>query len=302
MRPGPYRHLWEQHVVRARRGNINQLAVAEVLARHLAGNPRRPADEHARPMQLKDTVSRVLSARLLSRSTLRLFIDAFGIAEDDADRLWQLWEGIRAPGVLAGERAVATATEENVRSALGPRRHQTLSLHDHVHVGPDRLLARARTLQVVEATSDGVDRIPYLYDIGSLALETGQGCQGTSAQLTQLGDGSMYVTEILLAAVLGKGETATLEYWTTYLRTLEADSCQPQERQYRRGVIGRLENLDLRVEFHCEALPAAVWWASWDGIDGDVVQQEQVTLDSQHSVHRFLRSIERTVAGFHWTW
>lgn len=301
MRPGPYRHLWEQHVVRARRGNINQLAVAEVLARYLSGNPRRPADEHARPMQLKDTVSRVLSGRLLSRSTLRLFIDAFGIAEDEAERLWQLWEGIRAPGVLAGERAVGPAVEQNVRSLLGPRRHQTLSMHDHVHVGPDRLLARARTLQVVEATTDGVDRIPYLYDIGSLALETGQGCKATSGQLSPIGDG-MYVTEILLTTVLGKGETATLEYWTSYLRSVEADSCDPQERQYRRAVMGQLENLDMRVEFHPEALPAAVWWAGWDGIEGDIVQQEQVTLDSQYSAHRFLRSIARTVAGFYWTW
>jgi len=33
-----------------------------------------------------------------------------------------------------------------------------------------------------------------------------------------------------------------------------------------------------------------------------VLSQEQVTPDSQHSVHRYLRSLERSVVGFHWRW
>jgi hypothetical protein len=37
-------------------------------------------------------------------------------------------------------------------------------------------------------------------------------------------------------------------------------------------------------------------------VDGEVLGQEPVGLDSQHSAHRYLRSIERTVVGFHWLW
>jgi hypothetical protein len=37
-------------------------------------------------------------------------------------------------------------------------------------------------------------------------------------------------------------------------------------------------------------------------VDGGIIEQEPVTLDAQHSVHRYLRFIEKTVAGFHWSW
>jgi hypothetical protein len=67
-------------------------------------------------------------------------------------------------------------------------------------------------------------------------------------------------------------------------------------------VMASVENVDIRVQFHPGALPAAVWWATWDGVDGEVTSQEEAVLDVQHSAHRYLRSIERTVVGFHWIW
>ena len=54
--PQPKPGLWEQHVVRARHGDINQLAVAEVLARHLWSYPRRAGDTEVLARQLKDEV------------------------------------------------------------------------------------------------------------------------------------------------------------------------------------------------------------------------------------------------------
>jgi hypothetical protein len=300
LRPGEYRSLWEQHVVRARRDDINQLAVAEVLARHLTCHPRRPSDVGARPLQLKDTVSRVLSGRMLSRSTLGLFIAAFGFNDGEASRLWRLYEGSVAICVLSGPRAVSADTEQDVRSELGPPQHRTVSMHDHVQIGKDRLLARARTLQVIEAAEQGLDRFPYLYDTSSLTLEVGQGCKEVSSRLYQVGPG-VFATHIILSKVLDLGETTTLEYWTTYLGS-QADPDDPDQLMYRRAAMGGLENFDIRVEFHPEAVPARVWWARWDGIDGDVVEQEPVRLDSQHSVHRYLRFVSRTVAGFRWAW
>ena len=298
-RPGGYRRLWEQHVVRARRSGITQLAVAEVLARHLWSYPRGQGDADVLPHQLKDTVSRALTGRLLSRSTLALFIDAFGISDAEADRLWRLWEGSGSVSVLSGPRAVTPRTEEELRAVLGPRRHQTLSLHDHVHVDAGGLLARARTLQVIEATVDGLDRIPYLYDTKALTLEVGQGCTELAGDLYQVGD-ELFVTQITLAKTLDAGETSTLEYWTTF--QYPGDPADPHEREYRRAVMGRLENFDMRVEFHPDRLPTGVWWASWDGVAGGIIEQEAVDLDRQHSAHRYLRFIEKTVAGFYWRW
>jgi len=298
-RPGGYRRLWEQHVIRARSGEITQLAVAEVLARRLWSYPRVPGDVDVLPHQLKDTVSRALSGRLLSRSTLSLFIDAFGFSDAEADRLWKLWEGSGTISVLSGPRAVTQRAEQQLQTAIGPRRHQTLSMHDHVTVGAAGLPSRTRTLQVIEAIAGGLDRIPYLYDTKALTLEVGQGCTELTGDLYQVSD-DMFVTHIMLARTLDAGETTTLEYWTTY--QYPGDPDDPHERCYRRAVVGRLENLDIRVEFHPDKLPAGIWWAIWDGMEGEILEQEAVTLDAQHSVHRYLRFVEKTVAGFYWVW
>ena len=57
LRPGRPRRTWEQYAERTRQGQVNQLAVAEVLARHLWQHPRRargrrpaapPAEGHGR--------------------------------------------------------------------------------------------------------------------------------------------------------------------------------------------------------------------------------------------------------------
>ena len=66
--------------------------------------------------------------------------------------------------------------------------------------------------------------------------------------------------------------------------------------------MGSLENFDMRIEFHPSQVPGAVWWAVWDGVEGGVLEQEPVTLDRERSVHRYLRSVERSVVGFHWSW
>ena len=78
LRPGRYRRKWEQYAERSRLGQVNQLAVAEVLAHYLWAHPRTPGDVDVLPRQLKDTASRALSGKLLSKATLTLFMDAFG--------------------------------------------------------------------------------------------------------------------------------------------------------------------------------------------------------------------------------
>jgi hypothetical protein len=299
LRPGRYRRQWEQHVLRARPEDINQLAVAEVLTRYLWSYPRRRRDADATPRQLKDTVRRALSGQLLSRPALMLFIDAFGIAADEADRLVRLWEGSLRASVLSGSRAMVAPAEDRVRAVLGPRRHQTVAMHDHASIGADRSPASTRTLQVIEAIVPGLDRVPYLYDTGAVVLELGQGCQGLSGGLTEIEPG-VFATEILLARELDLGETITLEYRTSYRYPGNAED--PHERQYRRAVMRRLENFDVRVAFHPAALPARVWWAIWDGLDGEVADEELVSLDRQHAAQRYLRAIARTVVGFRWAW
>jgi hypothetical protein len=299
LKPGTYRQSWERYVSRERRGTINQLAVAEVIARHLWSVPRSSADAEITPHQLKDTVSRALTGRLLSRSALSLFIESFGFSEHEAGRLWRLWNGSATIGVMSGSHAVPVQAQRELAEMLGPARHQTLSLHDHVYIGEDGRIDRIRMLQVIEAAAQGVDRIPFLCDTNVLTVEVGQGGKELSGRVEQIRE-DLFFTEILLARTLDLGETITLEYWVTY--RYPGDAADPAERMHRRAVMRHAENIDMRVEFHPSRPPTQVWWAHWDGTDGDVIQHEAVTLDSQCSAHRYIRSADKTVVGFHWHW
>jgi len=302
LRPGRYRRLWEQYAERSRPGQVNQLAIAEVLAHHLWEHPRTAADGEVLARQLKDTVLRAVSGRLLSKSTLTLFIDAFGMPELEQERLRKLWDGSSRISVLSGPHAMAPEVTAEVVAALGPARHQTVSVHDHHLVGRDGLAVRTRTLQVVEAIADGIDRIPYIYDTNALTLELGQGCKGLDGYLQRI-SGDIYKADILLAKPLGLGETLTLEYVTSFHYPDEPEEQRDDAtRQYRRATRRRMESFDIRVEFHPDKLPENVWWAIWNGMEGEVIAQEEADLDSQHAAHRYLRSIENTVVGFHWAW
>jgi hypothetical protein len=293
LKPGPYSASWQCHVTRRREGVISQLAIAEVIASHLTAG--RTSDAPVMPYQLRDIVSGALSGSQLSAETLEWFIEAFGFGAHEAGQLRRLLAGSSRIGVLSGTRAVPLTVD--LDAAVGPRQHQALSLHDHVWVGPDGRNDRSRTLQVIEATAPAVDRIPFVCDASVQTLEVGNGCQEIAGQFQWVGD-EFFATEILLSRTLDIGETLTLEYWLSY--RWPSDAAERSAREYRCAVMRQLQNLDVRVEFHPDWLPDQVWWAHWDGSDGRVLERERVTLDSQHAVHRYLRSVETTVAGFYW--
>jgi hypothetical protein len=299
LKPGRYREAWQRYVSRPRDDVINQLAVAELLVDHLRSAERRPGSAQVMAYQLRDTVAGALSGRQLSQQILDLVIDAFDMSEHESGRLRRLWSGATTISVVSGTHAVPVTAEQQVDAAVGKRRHHSLSLHDHIWVTPDCRIDRARTMQVIEATAQGVDRIPFMCDNNVLTLEVGQGCKELNGPIRKIG-GDVFATEILLARTLDLGETLTLEYWLSY--RYPGDVADPAEREYRRAVMRAVDNLDMRIEFHPDRLPVQVWWARWDGIEGGVLDQELVTLDSQYSAHRFLRSLDRTVVGFHWRW
>jgi hypothetical protein len=291
LRPGRYRRKWEQYAERSRLGQVNQLAVAEVLAHYLWEHPRAQGDVDVLPRQLKDTASRALSGKLLSRATLTLLMDAFGFGAIERQQLLKLWEGSAYVRVLSGPRAI----REDKARALGRPRVKTLSLHDHHYLGPDGLPVRHRVIHVIEAVVDGVDRLPYRADTNALTIEVGQGFSGLAGPVYQP-VAELFVVDMLLARPLAAGETATLEYSASFHYPA------PPPREFRRVVQNFVENLDIRVEFHPGKLPGTVEWAVWDGLDGPIVERERVALDSQFAVHRYLRLAEKTAVGFHWDW
>lgn len=298
LRPGRPRRTWEQFSERARANSVNQLAVAEVLARHLWLHPRKAGDDDLLARQLKDTVARALSGKLLTRATLELFMDAFSLPEAERDHLWQLWEGSPRVRMLAGTHALRSDAEEQVTALAGTPGHQTLSLHDHASIDAEGRVRQIRTIQVIESLRDGLDSIPYIFDMSAISLETGHGCAPPTEGYTKVRD-DIYVMRIPLARTLETGATLTLEYTTRLHYRGEAKADQ---FNYRRAVRRRVENFDIRVQFDPDNLPRNVWWAVWDGVDGAVRDEDPVELDSQHSVQRYLRLVEKTVLGFHWSW
>ena len=291
LRPGRYRRRWEQYAERSRRGQVNQLAVAEVLAHYLWEHPRNTGDTDVLPRQLKDTTSRVLSGRLLSKAALTLFMDAFDLDTWDRDRILKLWDGSGRIRVLSGSGAVPAGK----LAGFGQPTYRTLSLHDHHYLGRDGFPARHRTLHVIEALADGLDRVPCRADTNALSVEVGQGCEEVAGPVRAIGDG-IFAVDMLLTKQLAVGETTTIEYETSFQY---ADAPDPE---FRRIVVISLENLDIRVQFHPDKLPREVVWAIWDGMDGPIVESERVTLDSQFTAQRFVRFAERTVVGFRWEW
>lgn len=299
LKPGPYRESWHRHVVRPRKDVINQLAVAEAIAAHQPSGHGRGGESPMLTYQLREVVSGALFGGQLNTETLELFIAAFRFSEDDAGRLRRLLAGSSRINVMSGTSAVPVIAAHEVDAAIGRRKHQTLSLHDHVWLTADGRIDRVRTMQVIEAIAPAVDRIPILCDTNVLTLEVGQGCKELAGPVRRIG-ADVFATDILLARTLDTGETLTLEYWHSY--RYSGDRGDRVEQQYRRGVLRRADNLDMRVEFHPDKLPARVWWAHWDGADDTIVDEEEVTLDIQHSAHRYVRSIEKTVVGFYWQW
>jgi hypothetical protein len=297
LKPGPYRDAWQERVDSPRDGVINQLAVAEVIANRV--QPSVGGVRAMPPYQVRETVSSALYGTELSNQSLQLFIDAFGFAEHEADRLRRLSDGSAQIGIMSGKRAVPEETERQLSEVLGKPRAQSLTLHDHVYIGRDRRIERARILQVLQAIVPDVDRIPFVCDTKVMTLEVGQGGKEVSSDVRQIGP-DIFVTDVLLARKLDLGETITIEYWLTY--RYPGDLADPQEREYRRGVFRQIENYEMRVEFSSEQTPAHLWWARWDSGEGDVVEQKEAALDSQHSAHRFLRRVEKTVVGFWWEW
>jgi hypothetical protein len=120
LRPGRYRRKWEQYAERSRPGQVNQLAVAEVLAHYLWEHPRASGDADVLPRQLKDTAARALSGKLLSKATLTLFTEAFGFAPMEREQLNKLWEGCTTITIWA-----RTGCRPGIASSTSSRRSST---------------------------------------------------------------------------------------------------------------------------------------------------------------------------------
>jgi hypothetical protein len=204
-----YRDRWAraEFAMRGKSGKPNQAAVAQVLVEYLWDRPRKPEDRDLKPAQLKDLVSRALSGTVLSRQTVQLFVDAFGIEKDDATVLWRQWEEKELARVIFGELPPIEGDAPNLQ------RYQTISLHEFHYLGPDGRPVRHRTIQDIRALVDGLDSHRYSFDTNEVEVERVQG--GTPSAPYRL-QGSVWAVDLKLPSVLNRGGMTSMEYVTKF--------------------------------------------------------------------------------------
>lgn len=284
--PGRYQSRWMRQSSRTRLGQVNDSAVARVVADYLDSIGQ--LDDLASSRPLKDRIFRALNGHVMTGQTLDLLIQAFNMDSRDAEHLWQLYSGQAAPSAIAGNFQAPTGSMR--------RNFQTVSLVDFHSIGPNGIPTQHRSVQVLRALEDGLDRYPYRFDTSTIA--TVEVLNGGNASPVYQATDDLHGVDILLPAALKRGDTATLEYATTFAYD------EPPAPLFRRAANHRIENLSMRVEFDHDKLPRRVWWAVWADYaeDSQVLVQEKVHLAPDASVSRHVDALEQTVAGFHWQW
>ncbi|SRR5712691_7633434 len=291
LQSAPYRYRWIRHgVERERRGKVHQRAVVEVIRTYILDYSDVDTYESVSLQSLPQRVSLALRGEVLSRRTLELFIDAFAIADPEADRLRRLHEGTDKIRVL---RAISPDTPE-MAAAFGSVRHRTLSIHEHHYIGPDGLPVRHRTQQVIQANDAGLERYPYRFDTNALTVEVEAGGR-LGGQLYEVG-GGIHAVDIELDEPLAAYDTTVLTYLTLFHYS------EPPKPEFRRAAHRRITDVSIRVEFDPARTPEKIWWAIWDGVDGAVTEREEATLRGGKFVCRYLESMENSVVGFMWDW
>lgn len=280
-----YRARWTPYVHRAS-ATLSAAAVSRALAMHLWETGERPDSDTDLPRKLRDLVGRALSGQVLTPATLLWFVEAFDIDDTDHRRLTDL--------LLATGRAPLAGTRPGAVTAQDRLSHRTLSLYEHHHLGPEGWPDYHETLQVIESTVDRLDRHRCIFDTAHVEVEAilGGRIHGPIYPWEQ----GWYAVDIELVRPLRDGETTTLKYRATF------DYPSPPAQEFRRGASRRINNVNLRVQFHPQSLPDSVSFCTWPLAASRPSNTSEATLEADHSVQRHLAIVEASMAGFTWEW
>jgi hypothetical protein len=278
LRPGEQRTAWERLAGPTTAAEIDYPAVAKVLS---AGGPL-----------VGDGVVRdALEGTALSGHLLDEFVRAFAIRPRQASRLAELLRGSAAVRAVTG----ALLPPADLPGAGGPPGYQTLSLHELHRLGASGIPAEHQTIQVIRSTVDGLGSVPYRFDTDELVVEVVRG--GRVGDRVHRVSDLLHAIDLVLAEPLAPGATALLQYHCTFgYRSAPLP-------EFRRGILGAVNDLTMWVVFDAARLPRRVWRARWRGLDGtEIEEQEPIDLDDEHTVNHRFGAVERAVVGFFWEW
>jgi hypothetical protein len=283
----PYRHKWEQRGAAYRGQDLNQTAVAKVVAAYLVDRGLLAEFEEGDwPRARRDWLRSRLSGAVLTHLELELFMDAFGLEEGERDRVRQLLDSSTPPMFEPGEIRLEGLPD---RSSYAVDR----TLDEHV-LGADGLPAYHRTTQTVRALVDDVTACLYLFDAETVTVEVSAG--GTGDAPRQVADGIWGVV-ITLDSPLRAGESCDLTYETTF------DYRQPPAPVLRRAAPPHETEVEMVVAFDPARLPSAVHLSTWATVsDTEPVSSALVGLDHEHRASATWTALRAGLVGFSWVW
>lgn len=283
----PYRRVWERRGVAYRGRDLNQTAVAKVVAAYLVDRGLLAEFEEGDwPRARRDWVRSRLSGTVLTHLELELFMDAFALEESDRDRLRHLLDSDAPPMFEPGELRLDGLPD---RATYAVDR----TLDEHV-VGPDGVPAHHRTTQTVRALVDDVTACLYLFDAETVSVEVSEGGTGDAPRQVAAG---IWAVVITLDEPLRAGQCCDLTYETTF------DYRHPPPPVLRRAAPPHEAEIEMVVSFDPSRLPAAVHLSTWASVtDSEPVSSALVDLDHEHRASATWTVLRAGLVGFSWVW
>jgi hypothetical protein len=287
-----YRRTWRARMDRTPTGEVQQSAVARVIAEHLWETGQAEDQDDALPRRLKDTVARALSGRHLSPRTLRLFTDAFEMRPVHRTLLWAYLEREAGRDDAAAQRRRVRAPGDAPDD--GPQAWESVSLHA-VHAVDVRGRVRHRVAHVVRALQP-VAAISLGLSPASATVAARQGAV-VGPEVDRPGPGGLVLQ---LLTPLAAGETAVLEY--DVVPAGDPVVTQARTLLFAPSPAGTVV---VQIRFDPARLPREVWWWEDTGHDQDgdgPPAPTPMALGPDCSAHRVLTGGRTGTVGFSWSW
>lgn len=283
----PYRQVWELRGPAYRGHDLNQTAVAKVLAAYLVDRGvLSEFEERAWPRARRDWVRSRLSGAVLTHLELEAFMDAFGLDEADREQLRHLLASDGPPMFVPGELRLEGLPDRNW--------YAVDRTHDEHVVGPDGRPAHHRTTQTIRALVDDVTACLYLFTAERAKVEVSSG--GAAEAPQQVGE-KLWGVAIVLDQPLGAGETCEVTYETTY------DYQEAPQPYVRRAAPLHPTEIEMVVSFDRARLPSAVHLSTWATVtDSEPVSSVLVDLADGHRASATWTVVRAGLVGFSWSW
>lgn len=287
----PYRAAWERRGPAYRGQELNQAAIAKVLASYLVDRGVLTEFEEADwPRARRDWVRSRLSGSVLTHLDLEVFMDAFGFAEHDRDALRHQLE----QGAGAGTPELFTPGSVRLHGLPDRSRYVVERVRDRHTVGPAGVPTHHRTTQTIRALEEGVGEYLYVFDADTASVRVLGG--GHAGKPRPVGEG-LWGVVITLQEPLATGETCELSYETTFAYA------EPPPPRLRRAASTDIALVEMTVAFDPDRLPSAVHTSTWARLpDTAPMTSSTATLGEDHAASATWTVVRAGLVGFSWSW